>query len=163
MAHRVVTSILFIVLLLTLSGDRMAAQKSLRVNILPPSLSDQSTPDEPFLCGKENFKIATTQEAESGPAAHSVSLSWNASTSLSSPPLTGYEGYNVYRENSDGSCVKLNGAQLLEKTSYVDLSVTNGETYRYAITAVKKKGTAPPSKGEESDVSNVAKVRIPPA
>ena len=162
MTHIIVRFAISLIILWTLSLDRMSAQRVVvgDTNVVPPSLTDRSATEEPFLCGKENFKLPTSLAV---PAAHSVSLSWNASTSLSSPLLSGHEGYNLYRQNPDGSCVKVNGEQLLEKTSYVDKSVKGGETYRYAVTAVKKKRTGPPAKDEESKISNVAKLRIPEA
>ena len=88
-----------------------------------------------------------------GPSSkHRVSLSWRASASLSTHPITG-EGYNLYRQNPDGSCTQINGA-LIGGLVYEDRFVELGKTYRYAAKAVKK--------NVESDFSNVAEVTIPP-
>ena len=82
---------------------------------------------------------------------YTVTLTWNASASLSRPPAPG-EGYNLYRLNPDGSCVTLN-QDLIHGTVYEDVFVEMGTTYRYAATAVKQY--------RESNLSNVETVSIP--
>ena len=60
---------------------------------------------------------------------HTVSLSWNASTST-------VAGYNVYRGGqSGGPYSKINSA-LQPATNYTDASVQSGQTYFYVATAV---------------------------
>lgn len=83
---------------------------------------------------------------------HSVTLSWKASVSLSTPSVDG-EGYNVYRLNPDGSCTKVNGA-LIGGTVYEDWFVEPGKTYRYAAKAFKQ--------NSESGLSDVVEVSVPP-
>jgi hypothetical protein len=78
---------------------------------------------------------------------HSVTLSWNASTSTVS-------GYNVYRSTTSGSgYVKLDSA-LITGTSFTDTTVQSGITYFYVTTSVD-------SGGVESGLSNQASVTIP--
>jgi len=79
--------------------------------------------------------------------AHSVSLSWIASTST-------VKGYNIYRSTSSGSgYVKLN-TSLINALTYSDGSVSSGTTYFYVATAVD-------SGGDESSDSNQAVAVIP--
>jgi len=80
--------------------------------------------------------------------AHTVNLSWDASTS---PDII---GYNVYRRTgSSGSFTKINSA-LDPQTSYADSSVADGQTYYYETTAVN-------SSNEESVASTPVKAVIP--
>ena len=97
---------------------------------------------------------ATLALSGSGTAAptHTVSLSWNASTS------SGVSGYNVYRalyaNSTCGSFSKINSV-LDTGTLYTDNSVTDGKAYCYATTAVN-------TSNQESGYSNVAtNVQIP--
>jgi fibronectin type 3 domain-containing protein len=81
------------------------------------------------------------------PVQHSVSLSWDASTS---PEV----GYNVYRSTqSGGPYTKLNSSVLIT-LAYTDSSVQSGSTYFYAATAVD-------SNNVESAYSNIATAVIP--
>jgi fibronectin type 3 domain-containing protein len=78
---------------------------------------------------------------------HSVTLTWNASTSTVS-------GYNVYRSTVSGSGYsKLNSA-LVGGLNYTDSTVQSGQTYYYVTTAVD-------SSGDESGDSNQAQAIIP--
>jgi hypothetical protein len=105
-----------------------------------------------------NAQPATTTESLTGTGTsaptHSVSLSWDASTS------SNISGYNIYRAvystsaSSCGSFSKINSA-LNTSTLYTDSAVTNGASYCYAATAVN-------SSNEESSYSNiVSNVQIP--
>ena len=116
----------------------------------PPKVVAQPAPNnETFPCNNQNSKTQTQGDPSS---KHTVTLSWNASVSLSTPPVDG-EGYNLYRLNPDGSCTKINGV-LVGGTVYEDRFVELGKTYRYAATAVKQ--------SSESGPSNVVEVPIPP-
>jgi hypothetical protein len=82
------------------------------------------------------------------PPDHSVSLSWNASTSQN------VIGYNIYRGNqSGGPYAKINDV-LDSSTAYTDTSVSDGNTYYYVTTAVN-------SDNQESTYSNQARATIP--
>jgi hypothetical protein len=84
---------------------------------------------------------------------HTVSLSWDASTS------SNISGYNVYRAvytTSCGSYSKINPV-LNTTTLYSDSTVVDGTSYCYAATAVN-------TSSEESSYSNiVSNIQIPPA
>jgi hypothetical protein len=81
------------------------------------------------------------------PVAQYVNLSW-------SPSSSSVAGYNVYRgTQSAGPFTKINSS-LETATVYTDNSVTSGQTYYYATTAVN-------SSGVESSYSNVAQAVVP--
>lgn len=105
-----------------------------------------------------NAQQSTTTLALTGsgtPAStstHTVSLSWNGSTS------SGISGYNVYRalyaNSVCGSFSKVNSV-LDTGTLYTDSSVADGKAYCYATTAVN-------TSNQESGYSNIASnVQIP--
>jgi ABC-type oligopeptide transport system substrate-binding subunit len=79
--------------------------------------------------------------------AHSVALSWNASTSA-------VIGYNVYRSTLSGTGYTRMNSALLAVLAYTDTTVQSGTTYYYVTTAVD-------STGIESAYSNEAKAIIP--
>ncbi len=127
-----------------------------------PSTAQPHAKNETFPCNNKNSKVQTPTDPSS---KHSVSLSWNASVSLSTP-LADSEGYNLYRLNPDGSCTKINLYRLNPDGSYTksneglvrstvleDRFVELGKAYRYAATAVKQ--------NIESGPSNVVEVTIP--
>lgn len=102
-----------------------------------------------------NAQPSTTTEALTGigtPApTHSVSLSWNASTSSS------ISGYNIYRAVYTTSCGGFAKINSLLNTGllYTDSNVANGTAYCYATTAVN-------TSSQESGYSNiVSNVQIP--
>ncbi len=90
----------------------------------------------------------TTQSlAGSGTApAHSVSLSWGAST--------GAVGYNVYRTLVSGGPYTILNPSLDASTTYTDSTVSAGTTYYYVVTAVD-------GSGNESAYSNQATAVVP--
>src|ERR1700734_3754132 len=111
--------------------------------------------DSAILTFTSNAQPSTTTESATGAgtaaSTHSVSLSWNAS---SSPNIAGYNVYRASYASSCGSYSKINGS-LNAVTTYVDASVADGMNYCYATTAVN-------SSNEESGYSNiVADVQIP--
>jgi Abnormal spindle-like microcephaly-assoc'd, ASPM-SPD-2-Hydin/Fibronectin type III domain len=79
--------------------------------------------------------------------AHSVSLSWTASTST-------VVGYNVYRSTVSGGPYTLITSSNVPGTTYTDTGVQAGVTYFYVVTAVD-------SNGNESAFSNEASVTVP--
>jgi fibronectin type 3 domain-containing protein len=87
-------------------------------------------------------------KAAATPLPHTVTLSWNASTSAN------IKGYNVYRATvAGGSYAKVNPS-LLTATAYVDSGVSSGRTYYYVTTAVN-------SSNAESGYSNQAAAVVP--
>jgi len=109
--------------------------------------------------GSSNGQVSFYSDASNSPAAlsltgngtaavqHSVSLSWNASTSA-------VAGYNIYRgTQSSGPFSKLNSS-LDTATVYTDSSVVSGQTYYYAATSVDANNV-------ESGYSNIATAVIP--
>lgn len=78
---------------------------------------------------------------------HSVSLSWNASTS------SNVVGYNIYRGTVSGANYGLQNS-MIASTSYMDSTVQSGQTYYYVVTAVD-------STGKESPYSNQVQAVIP--
>jgi hypothetical protein len=102
-----------------------------------------------------NAQPSTTTASLTGsgtPApTHSVSLSWNASTS------SNILGYNIYRAVYASACGSFNkiNATLDTSTLYTDSSVVNGTSYCYATTGVD-------TSNQESGYSNVvSNVQIP--
>src|SRR6266566_1643669 len=90
---------------------------------------------------------ATIPLSGTGVAPHSVSLTWNASTST-------VTGYNVYRSTVSGSGYTKINSSLVAVLSYTDSAVQNGTTYFYVTTAVD-------STGNESAFSNEVAAPIP--
>jgi hypothetical protein len=89
----------------------------------------------------------TTPPTNPQPTAHTVALTWGASSST-------VVGYRVYRsDTSGGSYTVLNGTAL-NALSYTDSSVTDGTTYYYVVTAVD-------SSGNESVYSNQVSAAVP--
>jgi hypothetical protein len=117
-------------------------------------------------CGPEDHtcRVCSKIQAEKAPdkaentktpplaceGSHSVALSWNASASLSPSHVPG-EGYNLYRWKLGGACTRI--VELVEHPAYEDCSVEAGQTYRYAVTTVKRSC--------ESESSNVVEALIP--
>ena len=107
---------------------------------LPGSISFVSNASDSSL--KQMFSGAGTQTT-----THSVSLSWNASTSVVS-------GYNVYRGTQSGGPYTRLNASLLSNTAFNDTKVQSGGNYFYVSTAVD-------SSNNESVFSNEATAAIP--
>ena len=113
----------------------------------------------PQVGGGSNGQVSFFSDASNSPATlsltgngtatgqHSVSLSWNASTSQ-------VAGYNLYRGlQPSGPFTKLNST-LDSDTAYTDMSVVSGQTYYYAATSVDANNV-------ESGYSNIATAIIP--
>jgi len=94
-----------------------------------------------------NTANSPLNEPLSGTGSHSVTLSWQASTST-------VAGYNVYRGTaSGGPYTKLNSS-LVAVTNYSDGSVQAGQTYYYVATAVD-------ASNDESAYSNQTTAVVP--
>lgn len=81
------------------------------------------------------------------PVAHSVDLSWTASTST-------VAGYNIYRGGVSGGPYSRINSGVDASTIYTDGTVLSGQTYYYVVTAVDGSGT-------ESAYSNQVQAVIP--
>ena len=92
--------------------------------------------------------VPLTGSGTTSAPAHSVSLSWTAS---SSPQVA---GYNVYRTITSGSGYTLLNKSPITATSYTDQTVNGGTTYYYVSTAIS-------TSGAESSYSNQTSVTIP--
>lgn len=88
-----------------------------------------------------NFVATTTS------VTHSVSLNWVASSS------TNITGYNVYRRTATGGGYTKVNSTLVQGITYVDGSVTAGQSYYYVTTAF--------GNGVESGYSNEALAVVP--
>jgi hypothetical protein len=82
------------------------------------------------------------------PVQHSVSLTWTAS---SSPNISGYK---LYQGTASGGPYRQIDATLITGTSYVDNSVSAGQTYFYVTTSVDNNNV-------ESGYSNEAMAVVP--
>jgi len=101
-----------------------------------------------FSSNASNSSISQTLtgQGQAG-ASHSVALSWHADTGSIS-------GYNIYRGSKTGGPYSKINTSTDSSTTYVDSSVTAGQTYFYVTTAV---GTG----GVESGYSNQVQAVIP--
>ena len=98
-----------------------------------------------------NAAASATSETLSGTGTaavqHSVSLSWNESSSS-------VNGYNIYRGGTSGGPYARLDSSTDTATSYTDSSVQSGQTYFYVTTSVASDGT-------ESTYSNQVSAVIP--
>jgi hypothetical protein len=92
--------------------------------------------------------VASTNFTAAVGAAHSVDLSWTASTS------SGVSGYKVYRSTTSGSGYALQTSAPVTSTIYKDVNVAAGTTYYYVVRSVNSSGT-------ESANSNQATAAVP--
>lgn len=130
---------------LTLPVTITAGQSlSFNVNYSPQSTGAASA----TLTFTSNAQTTTTQESVTGTGTaapvHTVSLSWNASSS------TDVSGYNIYRAPYTSTCgtfAKINPT-LNPSTAYTDSAVTDGSAYCYAATTVD-------TSNSESGYSNI--------
>jgi hypothetical protein len=115
--------------------------------IFRPQSSGATTANDSFTSNASNSSL---MQALSGTGAaapqHSVSLSWNASTSS-------VVGYNVYRSSDSGSSFAKIVSMNADLT-YTDSAVQAGKTYLYVTTAVD-------ANGKESAKSNQTQAVIP--
>lgn len=111
-----------------------------------PQVSGTASGSFSFVSSASNSPSTETVTGTGQTVQHTVSLSWNASTSVVS-------GYNVYRSaTSGGPYARL--SSLDAATSYADSTVQSGQTYYYVTTAVD-------SAGAESSYSNQVSVQVP--
>jgi hypothetical protein len=125
----------------------ISAGKSVSFTVtFAPQTAGSSSGGVSFASNAANTPTAETFSGV-GIAPHSVTLSWNASTST-------VAGYNVYRGSQSGGPYTLLNAALISGTTYTDKNVQAGATYFYVVTAVD-------SSGLESAFSNETTAIIP--
>ncbi len=129
------------------------------VTLTPGEILTISVSFSPSTAGSASGSVTVTSNATGSPATvsltgsgvqpatHSVSLTWNASTSTVS-------GYNVYRSTTSGTGYSRINGSLLTTLNYTDSTLTSGTTYYYVTTAVD-------ANGNESADSNEAQAIIP--
>jgi hypothetical protein len=119
---------------------------------LPPGVSGKASSNtrsfqlsgHPTITGMYSFSIkvigcgghistASYKSVIQATANHVVNLSW------SPPGSRNITGYNMYR-SSDGTTWKRVNVSLIASTTYSDSTVSNGNTYYYAATAVNVQG-----------------------
>ncbi len=100
-----------------------------------------------FVSNASNSPSVETVSGTGQLIQHTVTLSWNASTSTVS-------GYNVYRGTVSGGPYAKLDASLDAATTYADSTVQSGQAYYYVTTAVD-------SAGAESGYSNQVGVQVP--
>ena len=98
-----------------------------------PGATGSASANLTFVSNATNAPTAESLTGTGTAPAHSVALSWNASTGATS--------YDVYRGTATGVC---SGSPTpygtATTTSYTDTSVTAGATYIYAVSAVNSAG-----------------------
>jgi hypothetical protein len=99
------------------------------------------------LNGSQNQTGITLNASGPPPAAHQVTLSWQAGTPTGNQTAT--VAYNVYR---DGARINTSGA--VTATSYVDTTVSAGQTYSYYVTALD-------ASNHEGTLSNTTSATVP--
>jgi hypothetical protein len=127
----------------------LAAGQSTPVTItFAPQASGTASARVSFASNSSNSPVSSSLTGTgAAPPQHSVSLSWNASTSS-------VVGYNAYRGSVTGGPYTKISSVLNASTNYVDNSVQAGQTYYYVTTAVDGSGV-------ESGYSNQVKAAIP--
>jgi Abnormal spindle-like microcephaly-assoc'd, ASPM-SPD-2-Hydin len=127
----------------------VAAAKSVTYTVtFAPQAAGNSTGSISFVNDGTTSPVAQTLDGDGGQAgAHTVALSWDASTSS-------VVGYNVYRGTQSGGPYQKLTSSPQPETSYTDSSVLSATTYYYVATAVD-------SQNVESTYSNQAQAAVP--
>jgi hypothetical protein len=112
-----------------------------------PQASGAASGNLTFASNASNSPSTALSGTGAAAVAHSVDLSWVASTST-------VTGYNVYRGGASGGPYSKVNSSLDPSTIYTDSSVAAGQTYFYVVTAVDGSAT-------ESAYSNEVQAVIP--
>ncbi len=145
---------------ISISGTGFSASGfALPVTLAAGQSTSFSATFAPTTTGNLSGSVTVTSNATNSPlaislsgsgaaaASHTVTLNWTPSTSS-------YAGFNVYRGSlSGGPYTKVNSA-FISATSFIDTSVTSGQTYYYVATEVD-------STGAESVYSSEVMAAIP--
>lgn len=131
---------IFVVLLLALLTPAAVAMPRFPMPLPdplpPPPDAPASAMQAPWVLTTEGVSMfAATQTCAPPPAGtHCVDLTWTAS---SGSGVT----YNLYRTATTGACAAANRiASGITGTYFADMAVTNGATYRYAVSAQNSGG-----------------------
>lgn len=125
-----------------------AGQQAQFTMTFTPQGSGQASGSISFTSNAGNSPTVAPLTGTGVSSSHTVSLSWNASTSQN------VVGYNVYRGTASGGPYGKINASLDPNTNYTDGTVVNGQTYYYVATAVD-------SNNQESTYSNQTQAVIP--
>jgi len=111
----------------------IAAGGKVTLNVaFTPQSSGTSSGTLSFVSNASTSKAVESLSGVGISPTYSVSLSWNG--------MQGVAGYNVYRSMAaNGTYAKINPS-LEANTTYMDNSVTSGQTYFYAATSVNSSG-----------------------
>jgi hypothetical protein len=112
-----------------------------------PQTTSTSTGSVSFFSNASNSPATETFSGSGLQPAHSVDVSWNASTSV-------VAGYNIYRGSQSGGPYTRLNSSLDPGTTYTDNNVQSGATYFYVVTAVD-------GSSQESIFSNESTAVIP--
>jgi Abnormal spindle-like microcephaly-assoc'd, ASPM-SPD-2-Hydin/Immunoglobulin domain len=128
------------------SGQIVAPGKSATLNVTFAPASTGSLPGSVTV--KSNAtnspaSVAFTGTGAQAPVAHSVTLTWTASTSS-------VAGYNVYRSQVSGGPYTKLDSSAVTATSYVDSTVSAGQTYFYVVTSINSTGVESADSAEVS-------------
>lgn len=130
---------------LTLSAGQSASYK---LNFAP-SVSGSTSATVTWVSNATNSPPLQSLSGTGTPSPqHSVTLTWNASTS------TNVVGYNIYRGGQSGGPYTQINTALNTVLQYIDYNVQGGSTYYYVVTAID-------SAGKESAYSSEVKSVIP--
>jgi hypothetical protein len=126
----------------SLSGAGYAASGVQTGQILTPGqVATMNVTFTPATAGSLPGSVTVTSNASNSPAtvtlsgtgvqavAHSVTLTWTASTSTVS-------GYNVYRSSVSGGPYSKINSTMIAGITYIDSTVTSGQTYFYVVTSL---------------------------
>lgn len=135
----------FVVSGITLPATIPAGQSASFTVTFTPSASGSAKASITFAGDASNSPTAQTASGTGQTQSHAVGLAWN--------PSSGGVSYNIYRKLSTdpGYTQIYSGATT---TSYTDSTVSSGDTYDYAVTAVD-------AESQESGYSNIAQVTVP--
>jgi hypothetical protein len=126
------------------SGQSYSGQVSAR----PQSTPQTGTATIGTDAGTFTVSLSETATAQQ-PAAHSVSLTWNAPAGANA-----VDSYQVERAAAGSTQYAVIGSTTAASTTYSDDSVQSGQTYNYEVRAVDDQGNS-------SDPSNTIRLAIP--
>ena len=132
---------------LSLPATLSAGQSATFTLTFSPQASGNASASIGFISNASTAQTLAGSGTGVATVQHSVSLSWQASTSS-------VAGYNVYRGAQSGGPYQTVNSALVPATDYTDNSVAAGQTYYYVLTSVD-------SEGLESVQSNQVKAVVP--